>query len=107
MFVREEILKERLKEDRHTFILKLNDYAGVIHLHSDYSHDGRTSILEIVEVTRANGIDFVMLTDHDWLQAKHDGYERSYDGVHLFIGIEVTPYTIITSLSGSTTPHHL
>jgi hypothetical protein len=24
-------------------------------------------------------------------QAKHDGYERSYDGVHLFIGIEVTP----------------
>lgn len=91
MFVREEILKSRLQEERHTFILKLNDYAGVIHLHSDYSHDGRASILDIVEAARANGIDFVMLTDHDWLQAKHDGHERSYDGVHLFIGIEVTP----------------
>jgi GNAT superfamily N-acetyltransferase len=91
VFIREEILKERLREDRHTFVLKLHDYAGVIHLHSDYSHDGRTSILEIVEAARANGIDFVMLTDHDWLQAKHDGYERSYDGVHLIIGIEVTP----------------
>lgn len=91
MFVREEILKSRLQEERHTFILKLNDYTGVIHLHSDYSHDGRASILEIVEAARANGIDFVMLTDHDWLQAKHDGYERSYDGVLLFIGIEVTP----------------
>ncbi len=91
MFVREEILKSRLQEERHTFVLKLNDYAGVIHLHSDYSHDGRASILEIVEAARRNGIDFVMLTDHDWLQARHDGYERSYDGVHLFIGIEVTP----------------
>ena len=91
MFVREEILKARLQEERHTFVLKLNDYAGVIHLHSDYSHDGRASILDIVEAARANGIDFVMLTDHDWLQAKHDGHERSYDGVHLFIGIEVTP----------------
>ncbi len=91
MFVREEILKERLQEDRHTFVLKLHDYAGVIHLHSDYSHDGRASILEIVDAARANGIDFVMLTDHSWMQAKYDGYERSYDGVHLFIGIEVTP----------------
>lgn len=91
MFVREEILKARLQEDRHTFVLKLNDYAGVIHLHSDYSHDGRASILEIVDAARANGIDFVMLTDHSWLQAKYDGYERSYDGVRLFIGIEVTP----------------
>ena len=36
---------------------------------------GGQSILEIVEAARANGIDFVMLTDHDWLQAKHDGYE--------------------------------
>jgi hypothetical protein len=84
-------MKSRLQENRHTFILKLNDYAGVIHLHSDYSHDGRASILEIVEAARANGIDFVMLTDHDWLQAKYDGYERSYDGVLVFIGIEVTP----------------
>lgn len=91
VFIREEILKARFQEDRRTFVLKLNDYAGVIHLHSDYSHDGRASIREIVEAARSNGIDFVMLTDHNWLQAKYDGHERSYDGVHLIIGIEVTP----------------
>ncbi len=44
-----------------------------------------------MSAARANGIDFVMLTDHSWLQAKYDGHERSYDGVHLFIGIEMTP----------------
>jgi len=68
------------------------------HLHSDYSHDGDVN-LGNSRVGAGNGIDFVMLTTHDWLQAKHDGYERSYDGVHLFIGIEVTPrYTSLPRL---------
>ena len=31
---------------------------------------GVRSIREIVEAARSNGIDFVMLTDHNWLQAK-------------------------------------
>jgi len=44
--------------------MKLYDYAGAIHFHSNYSFDGRSSISEILEAAGENGLDFLMLTDH-------------------------------------------
>ena len=91
MFVREELLKARLQEKGSLFILKLYDYAGAIHLHSDYSHDGRTTTAKIVQAARENSLDYLMFTDHSWLQARNDGLERWYDDVLVFVGVEVTP----------------
>ena len=36
-----------------------------LHLHSDYSHDGRSSIPQLIERARECGIDRLALTDHN------------------------------------------
>ncbi len=91
MFIREELLRARVEEKSDQFILKLHDYTGAIHMHSDYSYDGRIAIEGIVEAAKKNNLDFLMFTDHNWLQARYDGLERWYDNVLVLIGVEVTP----------------
>lgn len=71
--------------------MKWHDYTGVIHLHSAYSHDGRTPVPDILSAARASGIDFLMLTDHSTLQARHDGLEGWHDGILLIVGQEISP----------------
>lgn len=68
----------------------LHDLSCVIHLHSTYS-DGTASIEEILEAARRAGTDVVMLTDHDTLGARDDGWEGWHDGVMLLVGTEVSP----------------
>ena len=36
-----------------------------LHLHSDYSHDGRSSLHELIERARECGLDRIALTDHN------------------------------------------
>jgi len=91
VFIREELLRARVEEKSDQFIFKLHDYTGAIHMHSAYSYDGRIAIEQIVEAARQNGVDFLMFTDHNWLQAKHDGLERWFEDVLVLIGVEVTP----------------
>ncbi|MHB8091979.1 MAG: CehA/McbA family metallohydrolase [Syntrophales bacterium] len=71
--------------------MNLQDYAGVIHLHSQYSFDGRTPVPEILGAARANKIDFLLLTDHSTMQARTDGFEGWRDGVLLVVGEEIAP----------------
>ena len=69
----------------------LHDLACVVYLHSTYS-DGTATVPELVESARASGRDVVMLTDHDTLAAKRDGFEGWHDGVLLLVGVEVSPH---------------
>jgi hypothetical protein len=39
-------------------------YRGVIHVHSEASHDGRDSLATIARALAAEGLDFCILTDH-------------------------------------------
>ncbi len=71
--------------------MKLYDYAGVIHLHSDYSFDGHVALDKIIEAARQSGIDFLMLTDHDHLKAREDGWEGWNGKVLLIVGQEISP----------------
>ena len=41
-----------------------NSRLGVIHLHSEYSHDGRDSIAALHAFALERGIGFIGLTDH-------------------------------------------
>lgn len=66
------------------------DLACVIHLHSTYS-DGTGTVPEIMRAAKASEVDVVMLTDHDSLDAKHNGEEGMHDGVLLLVGEEVSP----------------
>jgi PHP domain-containing protein len=69
---------------------ELHDIACVAHLHSTYS-DGTGTVPQIAEAARRNGLDVVLLTDHDTLEAKEKGEERRYDGVLVLVGEEVSP----------------
>jgi hypothetical protein len=68
------------------------EYKGTIHLHSRYS-DGSGTVPKIIQKAANAGLDFVMLTDHDSLDALYDGYEGWHDDVLLLVGQEISPRT--------------
>jgi len=68
----------------------LFDVSCVVHVHSTYS-DGTATIPELLAAARTVGADALLLTDHDSLQARRDGWEGMHDGVLLLVGIEISP----------------
>lgn len=65
------------------------DYGGAVHVHSAYSHDGRRSVRDIIRAAAEVSLDFVMITDHDSLEArKEEGWHGS---VLLVVGQEISP----------------
>jgi hypothetical protein len=44
-----------------------------------------------VAAAREAGADAVLLTDHDTLGARRDGWEGTHDGVFVLVGIEISP----------------
>ncbi len=67
------------------------DYTGVIHFHSAFSFDGYVGLDKIINAAAKNGIDFLMLTDHDHLQARDEGWEGWQGRVLLIVGEEISP----------------
>lgn len=65
-------------------------YKGVVHMHSTYS-DGNDTVEDVMDAASECGLDFVVLTDHDTLQPRHDGLERWYGTTLLLAGCEITP----------------
>jgi hypothetical protein len=47
-----------------------------LHLHSNYSHDGRSSVPQLIERARECGLDRIALTDHN-----------TFDGAAQFVGL--------------------
>lgn len=78
-------------EDRPEGLEATVDRRCIIHLHSTYS-DGTATVPELIDSALATDTDVVLLTDHDTLGAKHDGWEGYYgEGRLLFgVGVEVT-----------------
>jgi hypothetical protein len=74
-----------------TSTLNLTDHAGVIHLHSAYSFDGRAPVAEIIDAANRCGLDFLLLTDHGTLRARADGWEGWHNGTLVIVGEEVAP----------------
>ena len=66
------------------------EYRGAIHIHSDYS-DGSGSVEEIIRDAKECGLDFIILSDHDTLEAKDAGWEGWHEGVLVAVGVEVSP----------------
>jgi len=67
----------------------LFEYTGVIHVHSTYS-DGSGSIPDIIRAAHATGLDFVLLSDHNTLRARTDGWEGWHGNLLLVVGEEAT-----------------
>lgn len=51
------------------------EYVGSIHMHTDYS-DGTGTVQDIVDAARRVGLDFVILTDHNVLPRKEEGWRQ-------------------------------
>jgi hypothetical protein len=68
----------------------LVDVSCVVHVHSDYS-DGTATVGELAAAAAAAGADALLLTDHDSLQARRDGWEGGHDGVFVLVGTAVSP----------------
>lgn len=66
------------------------DVSCVVHIHSTYS-DGTATIAEVLAAAAEVGVDAVLLTDHDTLGARRDGWEGRHDGVFLLVGTEISP----------------
>jgi hypothetical protein len=69
-----------------------HDMAAVIHVHSTYS-DSTATVPEIIEAAADAEADVVLLTDHDTLKARKDGYEGWQHGVLLLVGEEISAGT--------------
>ena len=70
---------------------KLHDYAGVIHLHSSFSFDGHAPMEQILDAADKNAVDFIMLTDHDHLKARQEGWEGWQKKTLVLVGEEIAP----------------
>ncbi len=64
------------------------EYVGVIHVHSYFS-DGTGSVEEIARIAQELELDFLILTDHNTLRAKREGYEKWYGNTLLLVGVEI------------------
>lgn len=65
------------------------DYRGVIHVHSIYS-DGTGTYSEIAQAANKSGLDFLIITDHNTLQALDDNKEGWYGRTLILVGEEAS-----------------
>lgn len=61
----------------------------MIHIHSTYS-DGRLPVEEIAEIANRQGLDYLIFTDHDTLQAKRDRKEGWHGKTLVLAGEEIS-----------------
>ena len=66
------------------------DHAGVIHIHTTYSHDAHGSFEDVVRAANAQGLDFVVVTEHNTLQPLRDGRQGWHGAVLVLIGVEIS-----------------
>jgi hypothetical protein len=61
--------------------------AGVVHVHTTYS-DGRGTPEQVIAAARAAGLDFIVITDHNGLDAKR--FEGYSGGLLVLVGTEIS-----------------
>ncbi len=68
----------------------LKDYKGACHIHTKYS-DGTIPIPDVIISAQDADLDFIILSDHNTLLPKHDGWEGWHDDLLVIVGMEVSP----------------
>lgn len=67
---------------------KYFEYQGIIHVHSVFS-DGTRPIPEIAQIAKEVGVDFLLITDHNTLRGKFEGFEGWYGNLLVGVGNEI------------------
>ncbi len=71
-------LQQQRRQAKRAILLQ--DYKGVLHAHSYWSHDSRGVLAEIIPAAQRADIDFIFFTDHP--RSDVDCFPRSYNGMH-------------------------
>ena len=94
---------EALREQRHTSAVErpYQDFRANLHVHSDFSHDSRGKIEQIVASAKTAGTQILMFTEHP---APHydifnDGHQGMRDGVLLIPGAEMNGFLVFPKQS--------
>ncbi len=66
------------------------DVAGVIHVHTTYSHDAHGTFEDVVRVANAQQLDYVITTEHNTLQPLFEGKQGWHGAVLVLIGTEIS-----------------
>jgi hypothetical protein len=69
--------------------MNYNYFSGIIHLHTIYSKDSDLTPLQILNYAKRFNVDFVIITDHNTIEAKK--YEGYYGNTLLLVGEEISP----------------
>ncbi|WP_372524177.1 CehA/McbA family metallohydrolase [Sulfuricaulis sp.] len=67
----------------------LNDYKGVIHVHSRVSRDCQGTPDEIIRAAKEAGLNFLFITDHNSKKIFTEGMQGTYDGIVVIRGAEM------------------
>ena len=77
----------------------LNDYRGIIHLHSELSHDSNGKFENILSAAKNNRIDFVLTTDH-WSPTLYEKSNRGLiDNILFVAGAEISKNEGVTLIA--------
>ncbi|MBI4341521.1 MAG: CehA/McbA family metallohydrolase [Candidatus Omnitrophica bacterium] len=66
------------------------DYAGIIHVHTTYSHDAHGRFEDVVRVANAQRLDYVILTEHNNLHPLRDGLQGWHGATLVLVGMEIS-----------------
>ena len=66
------------------------EYIGAFHVHTRYS-DGTGSVPDVIDAAKEAGLDFIVLSDHDTMAARREGWEGSHEGLTVILAPEITP----------------
>ncbi len=66
------------------------DYAGVIHIHTTYSHDAQGRFEDVVRVANAQHLDYVIVTEHNNLKPLQEGLQGWHGTTLVLIGTEIS-----------------
>jgi len=66
------------------------DYEGLMHWHTEYTHDAYGSYKDLAALANANHLDFLITTEHNNLLALYDHQEGLHGHLLTLVGIEST-----------------
>ncbi len=66
------------------------DYVGVIHIHTAYSHDAHGTFESAIRVANAQRLDYLIFTEHNHLRPLRDGKQGWHGTVLALIGMEIS-----------------
>jgi hypothetical protein len=83
-FIRATTASETMLDDGYTNV------AGVIHVHTTYSHDAHGTFEDVVRVANAQQLDYVITTEHNTLKPLFEGKQGWHGAVLVLIGTELS-----------------